>query len=175
MTQLDAPASSGGLIHKVIERISVSVPACTVIVVCHDVVFGGLCQAADRSAGRVIAGLAGKISDTSAAAPLTIGLAGEFSCRSFVVVPGMHDAAGIGVTMVQSYEVTILIDHQELVEGVADIAVAGVEDVVIGVGDGEVTLPHSHHEVGLMVQPVAAGIHLMACADVKIVAVFIAA
>ena len=75
--------------------------------------------------------------------------------------------------MVQGHDPPLLVDDQELVEGVAHIAVAGVHHVVIGIGDGHVALPHRHGQVGLVVQAVAAGVHLVAGADIQVPAVLV--
>ena len=75
--------------------------------------------------------------------------------------------------MVQGHDPSPLIHQKELVEGVADIAVAGVHHIVEGIGDLHAGLIHRHGQVGLVVETIAAGVHLVAGAEVEIAAVLI--
>ena len=73
--------------------------------------------------------------------------------------------AGTSVAVVERDE-PIAVEREELVEGMADIAVFVVHHVAAHVGDGHVTLAHEEGQVRLM-----TGIHLVAGVDIEIRAV----
>ena len=77
--------------------------------------------------------------------------------------------------MVQGDDVPAVVHQDELVKGVGDIAGRGVRHAGEGVGDGHVPLPDGEGQVGLVVQAVTAGVHLMGRADIEVAVVLVAA
>ena len=172
---LHLPAPAAGLVHIVVVGIPVAAAlARAVVAVGHDVAVTGLRQAAHRAAGGVGPCGPGKLQHVAVAAPLAVAGAGEPARARVGVVLGEHHAPGVGVAVIQGHQTAVLIHEDELVEGVAHIAVGDVHHVVIGVGDGHVALPHRHGQVGLVVEAVVAGVHLMAGAEVEVAAVLVA-
>ena len=173
VVQLVLLSLPGGLVHVLEVHIPVAASAHAVVVEGHDVAVGGLLQAAHRGAGGIVPDAPGKGLKVHIPAPV-VAAAGEFAGGGVGVVAHHHRASGVGVPVVQSQDLPVLIYQNKLVEGVADIAQADVHDIVEGVGDGHIALAHRHGQVGLMVEAVTAGIHLMAGADVQVIAILVA-
>ena len=120
----------------------------------------GLGQAAQRGPCGVGAhlaweGLNSDIADPSAERPVP----------RLGIVHHKDGGAGIGVAVAQGDDRSILAHQHELVKGVADIAHGSVHHFIVGIQHGHALLVHAQGQVGLMVQSVDAGIHLMAGAD----------
>ncbi len=172
---LRAPALSGGLVHPVVVHIAVAVSALAVIVIAEHVAVPGLGQPADGGSGGVGPYGPGKLKQVAVAAPGVVALAPEPARPGVGVVLAERHAPGVGVSVVDGHDAAVLVHKDELVEGVAHIAVGLVHHVVIGVGDSHAVLLHGDGHVGLVVQPVAGGIHLVAGADIEVAAVLVAA
>ena len=173
--QLVLLALAGGLVHVLEVDGALSAAAHAVIVVGHHISVRGLRQTAHRAAGGVGADGSGKGDQVHIPAPVGVPGPGEFAGGGVGVVAGEHGASGVGVAVVQGNDLAVLVHQNKLVEGVADVAVGDVHHVVEGIGDGHVALPHRHGQVGLVIEAVAAGVHLVAGADIQVAAVLVAA
>ena len=139
-----------------------------VIVVGRHVAAAGLGQPAQGGPGGVVAGLAGEFLERD------IGdQAAELAAARLGVVAHQGSPPGIGVAVVQGDDVLVAVHQHELVKGVAHVAHRGVHYLGIGVQNGHALLLHADGQVGLVVQAVAAGVHLVAGADVELAAVLV--
>ena len=69
--------------------------------------------------------------------------------------------------MIEGNDVPVRVNQDELVEGVADVAGVGIGDLIVYVGDFHISLTKGNQHIGLMIQPVIAAVHLVACEDIE--------
>ena len=129
---------------------------------------GGLRQVGHIGAGGILAQPAGPGGQVEGFAAV-----GEGVAPRLVVVNGQTGPSGVGVAVVQSHQPPLAVHQDELVEGVGHIALVG-HHVVIAVGDGHIGLAHREGQIGLVVQPVAGLVHLMAGTHIEVAVVLVA-
>ena len=132
---------------------------------CHQIVRGGKLKAAQTDAGVVV--VIGGADDGQGIDHG--GLAVEGLGTGLLAVLEQGHGPGIVVAVVHGQQ-GIAVHPDELVEGMADIAVGAVPDLGQLVRDLHVADAQGDHHVGLMVQTILGGVHLMGGADVEDIA-----
>ena len=166
-------AGAFGLVHILeVNGPVAAASAGAVVAVGHHIAVGGFLQAAHGGAGGVVPGGASKGKQILVPAPVPIG-AGEFAGAGIGVVAHQDCAPRIGVAVIQGDDFAVLIHQDELVEGVGHIAIGYVHHVIVSVRDGHVALPYCHGQIGLVIEAVIAGVHLVAGADIQVAAVLV--
>src|SRR5699024_6416995 len=158
---------AGGDVHGLEIDVPGATASCAVVVIGHHVALAGLSQPPYGGAGDVVAHCPGEGALLPhAAQSALVEAVGEPAGGGVRIVAHEGHGPGIGIPVVQGHDPPLLVHKEKLVEGVAHIAVAGVHHVIVGVGDLHAGLVHGHGQVGLVVEAVVAGVHLVAGADV---------
>ena len=167
------PVDLGGLVGEIVlggggdEDVAVDIhQVCGLFLVvgaaCHQIVGGGELEAAHADAGIIImVGGVHDLQNVDHGGPAVEGLGTGLG----TVLEEGH-TAGVVVAVVHGQQ-ALAVHPDELVEGVADVAVAAVQDSGELVGDGHVADADGDHHIGLVIQTVVGGVHLVAGADIE--------